>query len=248
MTDYTLIIGHRDRGVDWHRQANLDSALEWWLDHGVDPIVVDDGQTGDAQWNRSAAYNYGATQTNTDILVYTEADMLLSLEQIAAGVELAAEQPGLVVPFSKFMAMTEADSDDVRKRLLHPSDAKADQVRGDRQSIGAVNIVSRQSLEVVGGYDEQFSGHAYDDDAMEWAFSICCGPTRFVDGPAWHQWHMPGAFYATPESTIADREATERNRQRWELYRAARTPDDIRALTMGAQSNGIEIAEAEVID
>ena len=235
MTDFALVIAHRDRGRDPNRAANLESAVRWWRDYGIEPLVVDDGRSGDDHWCRSAAYNRAARMVDADIIVYSEADILIDLDQILAGVRLARRRPGLVVPFSRFMAMTEHDTDLVRRRVIDPSQAAAKQVRRERTSIGAVNIVSRRTLDLVGGgYDERFEGHAYDDDAMEWAFRHTCRPTRFVDGPAWHQWHVPGAYYATPESTEADLAATERNRQRWNLYRRTTDPDRIRALIRGA--------------
>lgn len=230
---FALIIGYRDRGTDPSRQANLDSAVQWWRDHGIEPIVVDDGRVGSESWNRSAAYNRGAELAEADVLVYSEADMLLPVEQVREGVRLASEHVGLVVPFSAFMAMDEDDTERVRRREIHPSRARAQQVRGDCKSIGAVNIVSRESLALIGRFDELFDGHGYDDDATELAFRICCGPTRFISGPAWHQWHVPGAFYATPESTEQDRAATARNKARYQLYRQARTPERIRQLTSG---------------
>ena len=233
MTTAQVIIGHRDRGRDPNRVANLDSAIRWWTDHGIEPLVVDDGRTGDDHWCRHAAYNRGAQASDADILVYSEADMLTPIEQIHEGVALAASAPGLVVPFSRFMEMTEADSIRVRARELHPRDAQARQVRGDCKSIGAVNIVSRETLATIGRFDPHFEGHAYDDDATERAFRICAGPTRFVQGPSWHQWHIPGAYFATPESTAADRAATEANRRRYEQYLQANTPEQIRALTTG---------------
>ena len=236
MTDFTVIIPYRDRRKDWRRQANLDSAVCWWREQGcIEPIIVDDGRRGSAQFNRSAAMNRGAALADTDIIVFSEADLLVPFDQILEGVKLAAEKPGLVVPFSRFMAMTEVDTNLVRERTLHPADAEADQVRGDCQSIGAVNIVSRESIAAIGQFDEQFDGHAYDDDATEYAFRTCCGPTRFVEGPGWHQHHMPGAFYATPASTEADLAATERNRCRWRIYQRANTPEKIRRLTAGGQ-------------
>ena len=237
MTDFAVIIPHRDRGVDPNRVANLHAAVRWWRRVGCEPIVVDDGRDGSAQWNRSAAYNRGAALTDADILVYSEADILLPINRVEQAAAMAAEAPGLVVPFSKFLAMTKDSTERVRDGRIRPVAADAEQVRGDRQSIGAANVVSRETLRLIGGgYDETFEGHAYDDDAMEIAFRTCCGPTRFVDGPAWHQYHVPGAFYATPESTAEDRAATAANRARWELYRAADgNPDAIRALTMGAR-------------
>lgn len=232
MTDFTVVIPHRDRGTDWRRQANLDSAVRWWRDRGIEPIIVDDGRTGDAQFNRSAAYNRGIMATTTDIIVFSEADLLVPLDQIERGVEMAAERIGLVVPFSRFMAMDEHSTDLVRSRDLHPSAAGALQVRGDRQSIGAVNIVSYESIKAIGGqYDRAFEGAWYDDDAMHRAFEVCCGPTRFVDGPGWHQYHLPGA--TGDHLTDADRAATEANRRRWLKYRNAKTADQIRQLTRG---------------
>lgn len=233
------MIPHRDRGVDPLRQANLDSAVAWWRDVGVEPVVLDDGRAGDEQFCRSAAYNAGLAATDADIVVFSEADLLVPIEQIEEGVYLAHEAPGLVVPFSKFLTLDEQASEWVRSRAVTPPEIapeRVQQVRGDRKSIGAVNIVSRETMRLIGGqYDEKFEGHAYDDDAMERAFSVCCGPTRFVDGPGWHQYHLPGAFFATPDSTEADRAATEANRVRWGLYRRAGSAERIRELVMGVR-------------
>lgn len=228
---FDLVIGFRDRGGDPYRKANLDRAIQWWREFGIEPIVVDDGRSGDAQWNRSAAYNRAAGLVRHDVVAFIEADLLVPIEQLITAAEWA-EEPGLVIPFSQFLAMNERDSDLVRQGLLHPSDAIAQQMRGDRQSIGAGNVVSRESLMAIGRFDEGFEGHAFDDDATERAFAICCGPTRFVDGPAWHQFHTPGALYR-PDAPDSDRQATAANEKRYQKYLAAETPDDIWALTMG---------------
>jgi hypothetical protein len=66
---------------------------------------------------------------------------------------------------------------------------------------------------------------------MHIAFDICAGPTRWIDGPSWHLYHLPGheGTHLTPE----DKAATARNKQRWQLYTQATTPDQIRRLTSG---------------
>lgn len=230
--DFQVVIPHRDRGRDWRRQANLESAVRWWRDLGIDPLVVDDGRSGDEQFNRSAAYNRGVRATSADVIVFSEADLLVPLTQIEQAVALAAERPGLVVPFSKFLAMEDEDSTLVRGRILKPSEASSEQIRGDNQSIGAVNVVSRRSVEMIGQYDEAFDGAWFDDDATEMAFRVCCGPTRFVNGPGYHQYHLPNVGDAE-NVTDDDRAATERNKARWELYRRAITPERIRELTAG---------------
>ncbi|QDF19991.1 galactosyl transferase [Mycobacterium phage ThetaBob] len=231
MTTVAFIVPFRDRGKDPRRPANLKRVTEHWNTCGQQVLVVDDGRTGDAQFNRSAAYNRAATQTTADVLVFTESDLIVPFAQIEQGIKLAVSAPGLVVPFSKFLAITEQDSIAVREHRLEPAAAQANQIRKDRQSIGAVNIVSRESLNLIGQYDEAFEGAWYDDDAMELAFRVCCGPTRFVDGPGFHLYHLSGG--GGKHLTTADKAATERNKQRFDLYRAATTPERIRELTAG---------------
>lgn len=226
-----VIIPFRDRGKDPLRPANLKRVLLHWAAMGIEIHVVGDSRSGYESFNRSAAYNRGAGYTDADVLVFSESDLIVDWLQIRQACDLAASAPGLVVPFSRFMAITEEDSQRIRDLALEPCDARADQVRGDRQSIGAVNVVSRESLSLIGQYDESFEGAWYDDDAMCRAFGVCCGPTRFIDGPGYHLYHLPGA--SGDHLTDADRAATERNKARYQLYRQATTPERIRELTAG---------------
>lgn len=226
-----VIIAFRDRGRDLNRPANLKRAIQHWDASPWNYHVVDDGRTGSESFNRSAAYNRGAALTDADILVYSESDLIVDYQQIADGITLAAATPGLVVPFSRFMAITEDDSKRVRANEIEPHQAQAEQIRGEHMSIGAVNIVSRDSIAAIGQWPTEFTGAWFDDDACERAFSICCGPTRFIDGPAWHLYHLSGGFGT--HLTAEDKAATERNRQRYKLYRQAHTPQRIRELTAG---------------
>lgn len=224
-----VVIPFRDRGRDWRRLANLNRAIEHWAKAGIYAHVFDDGRAGDEQFNRSACYNRAVRELNADVFVFSEADMLTPNVQIDNGIELATEAAGLVVPFSHFLAMEPSDTDLVRAHLISPAEAASEMIRGHRQSIGAVNIASRESIEAIGQYDEHFEGAWFDDDAMNIAFEICCGPTRFVEGPGYHMHHLPGA--QGEHLTDADRAATAANRARHQSYLAAETPDDIRALT-----------------
>lgn len=226
-----LVVPFRDRGRDPRRAANLDAVRRWW-DGSPWPVhVVTDGREGDEQFNRSAAYNRGAeaaAAAGADVVIYTEADMLIPWHQVAAAVAAAGEQPGLVVPFSEYRYLGEEDTSWVR-HTLQPREVTPESVMADASSMGAVNVVSMASLAAIGCWDEGFEGNWYDDNAMERAFAVCCGPRRHVDGPAWHLFHLPG--WAGEHLTENDRAATEANRQRWERYKAATTPEQIRALT-----------------
>jgi hypothetical protein len=93
-------------------------------------------------------------------------------------------------------------------------------------------VISRQTLESTGGFDERLSGNWYDDNVAKRAFEVCAGPTRWIPGPAFHLYHLPG--HKGDHLTDADRAATEANRHRLHRYRMARTPEQVRALVGGA--------------
>lgn len=234
-----VVIPFRERdGGDPLRRENLARVLKHWAEYADDVIVADDGRTGDAQFNRSAAYNRGAAhsrlQDTADILIFAESDLIVSLDQIDRAVIAAAAAPGMVVPFSWFMALDEYDSQLVRAQKADPADCSATLVKGHRQSIGAVNVLSRLTLGLVGGgYDEKFEGAWYDDDAMKIAFDMTAGPTRFVEGSGYHLWHLSGG--RGDHLSRADRVATSRNRLRLQQYRQARTAGFIRMLTQGLE-------------
>jgi hypothetical protein len=223
-----VIIPFRDRGRDPLRQANLNRTLEHWS--GWDVHVVDDGRQGDAQFNRHKAYNTGATLTDADILIYAESDMLIDFTQIHQAMRLA-ETHGLIVPFTERHELSPDSSELVREHKIKPQDGRADVIKPKPRRIGAINVISRQTLTAVGQWDEQFEGCWWDDRSMHLAFDICAGPTQWIDGPSWHLWHLPG--YQGAHLTGADKQATARNKLRFRQYQRARTPDQIRRLTHG---------------
>lgn len=225
-SDVAVIIPFRDRGTDPLRAANLKRVMQHW---GGAAIIVGDGYRGQEQFNRSAAYNRGAELTDADVIVYAESDMLIPHSQIQEAAELAASAPGLVVPFTEYHYLTPLDSQDVRDGLLDPADCVAEFVKDGRSCTGAINVLSRETLDAVGGWDETFRGNWYDDTAMHIAFAITAGPTRWVNGPAYHVYHLPG--WTGDHLTDEDKAATEANKARLRLYERAETAGRIRELT-----------------
>jgi hypothetical protein len=224
-----IVIPFRDRGGDPLRQANLDFVQEYWAGYDCPVLVVDDGRSA-GQFNRSAAYNRGAVKLcDSDVLVYAESDMIVDYEQIDRAVNLARHAPGLVVPFTQYRYMGAADSERIRAYEVEPMFTTPSITLST--SRGAVNVLSRETLSAVGQWDESFDGNWYDDDAMVIAFEITSGPARFVEGAAYHLYHLPG--WEGEHLTESDRAATERNRERLKMYEAASTPEQIRELTFG---------------
>lgn len=230
-----FVVPWRDRGRDALRPANL-AAIRKYLE-GLDlgpVIVVSDGREGDMSFCRHIAYNEGGRQAfgeGADVVTFYESDMIVGRDQLVEGIRLAAENPGLVVPFTQYRYLTPEDSDKVRAGA-DPFAFTPEYTMDNGRSIGAVNILSRESIKAVGRWDTVPDGNGYDDNMMHRAFEVCCGPTRYVEGPAAHLFHHPG-WYGLPraELTDADRAATEANKARYQRYLAAETPDQIRALT-----------------
>lgn len=234
-----ILIPFRDRGKDPLRPANLERCLKWWEGFDAEVHVVDDGLDGDAQFNRSAAYNKAAAATSAQVLIYVESDTLVPYDQVRSAVTLAATTPGLVVPFTHQKKLSAADSVLVRDALKEPADCIPDRhPYGETTNNGCANVISRHTLEAIGQWDEQFAGHGHDDTAMWHAFTTAAGRTRWVDGPAYHLYHLdfdPDTTRDRSYLSDEDIQAQHRNRLRLELYRAAKTPEEVRLLTSGSQ-------------
>lgn len=226
----SVIIPFRDRGLDPRRGANLDVVVAWWYAHGFDPRVIDDGLSDDAQFNRHKAYNRAVSLfPETDVFVFTEADMLIHPGQVWRAAVEADEAPGLVVPFKQYRYLSDTTTEDLRERFYDsplpklsdwwsqpvPSPESVfalepESVMDNGRSIGAVNVVSRRTLEVTGGFTEATSGNWYDDNIIEEGFAFLTGrKTRFIDGPAVHLYHLPG--HKGDHLTDADKRATAHN-------------------------------------
>lgn len=228
-----IIIPFRLReGADMRRAANLEVVQAWWYAHGFDPAIVDDGLKGDASFNRHRAYNRAVARfPETDVFVFTEADMLIHPDQIHVAANMALGAPGLVVPFTQYRYLSDELTASLRdtyhdqnpEYIAHwwgrPSyndrsifRAPAESIMDNGKSIGAVNVVSRGTLDITGGFTEATSGNWYDDNIIEEGFAFLTGTkTRFVDGPAVHMYHLPG--WKGDHLSAKDRQATAHNKR-----------------------------------
>lgn len=235
MTTIGVVVPWRYKGDPW-RLANF-TTVRYHLDGFAPVVVASDGLAGDTPFNRSRAYNLGAAQLpEADVIVFHEADMLIPRAQLVIAVNAALVKPGMVVPFDTYDYLSPEDTSKVRAGA-DPQFCTPEFVMADGRSNGAVNVVSRSTLEAVGGWDENFSGWGFDDRAMARAFEITSSsPTRYIQGHGVHLWHRPGwsvesRFRGGSEIPPEEHYATVRNEARYRRYRQARTAADIRALT-----------------
>lgn len=137
---------------------------------------------------------------------------------------------GLVVPFTEYRYLSDSVTGFIRdtyndmspqdladwwglptKDINSIFDIRAESVMKDGKSIGAVNVVSRRTLDITGGYTEATSGNWYDDNIIEEGFSFLTRRTRWIKGPAIHLYHLPG--WEGEHLTEEDKAATENNKK-----------------------------------
>lgn len=241
-----VIIPFRLReGADPRRQANLDIVQAWWYAHGFDPQIVSDGLEGDAQFNRHRAYNRAVSRNpEAEVFIFTEADMLIHPSQIRDAVYDAGRRPGLVVPFTQYRYLSDETTAMLRDGYHDKTEEKMaaywaraatdpfslfglvpESTMDGGRSIGPVNVMSRRTLDITGGFTEATSGNWYDDNITEEGFAFLTGqPTHFIEGPAVHMYHLPG--HKGDHLTDEDKRATEHNKRvLYAMRRAIRYKD-----------------------
>lgn len=235
MTSVAVVVPYRDRG-DPDRAANLVVVRQRLEVTGWPVIVADDGRSG-GPFCRSAAYNRGVAEAGrVGCFCFVEADMLVPPSSLRLAVDMATAAPGLVVPMTSYHYLSPEGSAAVRAGV-DPATIKPLRTMYGGSAVGAVNVVSAQTMRAVGRWDEQMAGWGYDDRAMVRAFAVCTRRlTRYVEGPAYHLFHTPGwpaGRFAGGAAHVSaeERAATDRNRARLRAYLGARTAGQIRLLT-----------------
>lgn len=190
MTDVAFIVprrpdhGHRDR-LWAHARAR------WERDFPGVPII--EGHHIEGPFNRGAAINQAAAETDAGVLVIIDSDVMLKRSQVLAAIERA--QAGVVTwahrrwrEFSETATMrTLAD-----RRLFGPEfeDVDLDLLveRTNPISWSCCQAVPRDVFEDMGGFDRRFRGWGFEDGA--WA-ALVRGRYRWdrIEGDVINLWH-----------------------------------------------------------
>lgn len=218
MGTVAVIIPWRDSG-DARRQRNLAYVRAYYQKLDMGPVILSGDGKEDGHFNRQAAYNRGLTQTSADTILWNEADTLIPLPQIMSAAQMAQSRPGLVIPYTERHELSPAQTGRVLQNLADPFDEPGeDRIFKHGTSIGQAGVTTRHTIELIGGWDENFQGWGYDDNAMLHVFSELAGKTRFVDGWGVHLWHPPAYRKPSKEAAQQTRRNAERNRAMQRLH------------------------------
>lgn len=210
------------RGGDPHRErlwafarARLEAELP-----GVDII---EGPSPSGPFNRSAAVNaaVAAGDPSWSVVAVMDADVLIPGEQVYAAVRAAHAQERVVLAFDRYAALFPRATE----QLLagEPVDLRRSVRRARNDHESSCVVVPRTVWEQVDGFDERFVGWGQEDVAFIHAARILTGAIERVPGIVYHLWHP-----RSPERRPGPQ--WKANQDRGRAYRAATTPEDVRAL------------------
>lgn len=160
-------------------REQVETAVDWPIIEGLDE--------GEQPMNRAAARNRAAEQAGDwDVAVFLDADTVPDFERLRRAVDLAAETSKLVCPQDTFRSLTRDGTKAVLagKCAIEDAPKRWDYPRPKSSCI----VVSRETWELVGGYDERFEGWGHEDASLFHACQALAGVKR-LDGVCRHCWH-----------------------------------------------------------
>lgn len=153
-------------------------------------------------FNKSWGMNVAFKQSCGEILVVSDADLIVPAEDLSRAVNACVNELDAVRPYGQLIDMTEEQSEEYQEHSELP-DVPAEARGYDRAyasealcMAGGIFIARREYFSSVGGMDERFSGWGGEDDAMSIKLQ---GMSRKVaiakNAIAWHLWHPRAERY-----------------------------------------------------
>lgn len=202
-----ILIPWRPNG-DPDRERNLKAVLEWYAPLDL-PIFY--GDTDHASFNRGAARNAAARAAGEwDVALIADADTLADLSVVRSAFELARVNGQLIIPHDDFYRLNRRGT---RSYLANPDYFRENpkqvlkliawpRIERSMMPSGAL-VISRESFDKMGKYDEGFEGWGYEDSAFLLDAKSTIGVTR-LPGMLWHLYHRPdyGSMVARRENEL----------------------------------------------
>lgn len=136
-------------------------------------------------FNKSRAINTGVHHARGSLLVICDADIVISIEQMAKG--LAAGD--WVIPFNRCFNLDQASTEQWLADGPCFDDFQTVKVRECFDRAGGIWIIQRWIFDMVGGCDERYEGWGGEDDSFCRAVNTLYKPLVMVPGDVYHFWH-----------------------------------------------------------
>lgn len=205
--------------IPWRDSGSFERtrAKEFVVAHysQVGQVILAD--SGHEEFNRSASRNVAAEMATTDVLVFTDADAYVPLDQIVTAADRARATGLLVKPFTHAGYLTEESSE----ALLTGATFDPEWIHPPTKGfVGLAWAIQRAPFARLSGFDPGFVGYGGEDNAFCAACDNLLGRTVLVPGIGYSLWHP------------AERTTSLVNVERVHRYYATTTWDAYRALRL----------------
>lgn len=159
------------------------------------------GLISEKDFNRSKAINLAVKKATKQVLVIADGDIFYAPEIIAKSIELL-DEAACVAPFTGVYNIDKTGTERLLKtEPKWPSDVKPEECT--RESFypgfaGKLIVISKETFEKVGGFDERFIGWGGEDDAFSLSVQTLCGRLVNIPGELYHFWHPVSNYYTNP--------------------------------------------------
>ena len=190
------------------REQSWRVVKDYWLTNHPE-FAVYAVDAGGMPFSRGASINQGVQKhvKAGETFIIADADVLPVVSQVRKAIELAREAPGMVQPFDNYIPLNKDDT----AVVWRTGDALTFKNRPTAPwiCVSAVLVMTRESFELAGGFDERYRGWGYEDSAFDLMMARNAGLRRLVPGPAWHLSH-PGV-----ERTLLEHACHDQNLRLW---------------------------------
>ena len=177
---FTFIILYRH---NIERLNNLKRVLEWTNGFSNSEVIVVEQDKHshlshlnlrcrhiftkcDIPFNRSWGFNVGLKYATTDIVVFTDCDLIMNPDKFIESLKLI-EKYDMVSPYSSVVDLDPNESQMQLNQLINID--RPGRGENDNQKInisGGMVIFKKEAIYKIGGFDENFIGWGGEDDAM----------------------------------------------------------------------------------
>ena len=216
-----VVLAYRDIGCP-HRQAACAYVLEHvWKSYDIH--VCDSGQQ---PFSRAGSFNQGALQSDADVLVFADADVVPEEAAIENAIRHAYVLGTTAYPYREYIRLGATATLVLETEHSQATDMM---VRADPRwaewkqmnSVGGVFVVRRDLYLEAGGCDPRFVGWGFEDVAWSAVSATLLGDHVREDGSLLHLWHPWDPHSGPAEKTGAEREVYAANVSLCDRYTAA---------------------------
>lgn len=200
-----------------------DDRREWCWDI-VQPYLYELGWPlflGDrpGPWSRSAAINEAARAAGRwDVALIADADTIPDLEAVRRAAVWVADTGGAARPHYGRWMLNQQQSLTAAQRGPHAVGARQFTIGG------GLLVVARETWELVGGFDESFTGWGREDSEFNLRV-LRASRWDLLPGEAWHLWHTPDRLNPNNERIYRElRSQYAADVKRWPAANVLRDP------------------------